>query len=230
MIKIENALVIAAHPDDEVLGVGGTIRLLKEAGAKVTVLIVTDGSTTQYPGDTDILEQKRWETSNANKILKTDRIEYLNYPDMRLDTVEHIDLNRSIEKFIFENKFDTVFSHHHGDVNLDHQIVFRSVLVATRPTPDQPVNNIFTYQVNSSSEWGSRLFERKFLPNIYFDISRTVEYKLKALETYKSELRSYPHPRSLEAVEARDKVTGSEIGCKYAEAFQLLLSKVHPSY
>lgn len=230
MMKIENALVIAAHPDDEVLGVGGTMRLLKDVGVKVTVLIVTDGSTTQYPGDTDILNQKRQETYNANKILKTDRIEFWDYPDMRLDTVEHIDLNCSLEKFITENKFDTVFSHHNGDVNLDHQMVFRSVLVATRPTPSQTVNNLFTYQVNSSSEWGARLPERKFLPNIYFDISHTVEDKLKALETYKSELRPYPHPRSLEAVEARDKVTGSEIGCKYAEAFQLLLSRVYLRY
>ncbi|MCA9259099.1 MAG: PIG-L family deacetylase [Planctomycetales bacterium] len=224
--EFRNALIVAAHPDDEVLGVGGTIPRLKSLGARVTVLIVTDGSTAQYPDDSETLQRKIQQARDANEVLGVDQLVQWDCPDMRLDQVDHCLLNERLSSFIGEGGFDVVFCQNGDDVNLDHQVLHRSVLVATRPFPGQPVKAVLSYWVNSSTEWGGRSQATVFCPNLYVDIAETVERKLAAMERYVDELRDYPHPRSLQAIRLRAAVTGNEVGIEFAEAFKVLLCRV----
>ena len=225
MIEGENILVVAAHPDDEVLGVGGTIPLLKRKGCSITVLIVTDGSSTQYAGDTAILAEKREQLIEANDILGTDDLIEWQFPDMRLDTIAHAELNQAFEKLFTERKFDVVFVQNGDDINMDHQMIYKSVLVATRPLPAQSVKQVYSYQVNSSTEWGGRTQLTMFCPNVFIDIKETIETKLRSMEAYSAELRDYPHPRSIQAMRQRAQVYGNEVGLEYAEPFKLILAR-----
>ena len=225
MLTFGNTLVLAAHPDDEVLGAGGTIPRIKASGGTVTVIIVTDGSSTQYAGDEAIKERKNTALEDANQILGSDKVIQWSFPDMKLDTVDHVTLNKAIEDVIQESQFETVLVHHRHDINRDHQLIYESLLVATRPVMDQPVKNILSYQVNSATEWGGRTQDTMFAPNVFIDITSTIDQKLKALERYEDELRDYPHPRSIKAVRDRAAVYGSEVGFHYAEAFQLVLTR-----
>ncbi|MEM7083804.1 MAG: PIG-L deacetylase family protein [Pseudomonadota bacterium] len=226
MLNFGNTLVLAAHPDDEVLGVGGTIPRIKANGGRVTVVIVTDGSSTQYAGNAEIVESKSRSLEEANKLIGTDNVIQWTFPDMKLDSVDHVSLNKAIEAIIAERQFETVFVHNRNDINRDHQLIYESLLVATRPVVDQPVKNILAYQVNSATEWGGRTADTYFVPNLFVDISATIDTKLKALECYKDELRDYPHPRSVKAVRDRAAVYGSEVGYHYAEGFEVILSRV----
>jgi LmbE family N-acetylglucosaminyl deacetylase len=223
LTECKEVLVVGAHPDDEVLGAGATIPLIKAAGGRVTVCIVTDGSSAQYAGDEETRREKDANLLAANEILGTDEVIHWDFPDMRLDTVAHVELNQAFERLFATRRFDTVFTHHAGDVNLDHQAIHRSVLVATRPAPGQTVKRILSYHVNSATEWGARSEQNQFRPNVYFDVGATIQQKLDALKCYGVELRKFPHPRTLEAVEYRARVWGSEVGYEYAEAFKLLL-------
>jgi LmbE family N-acetylglucosaminyl deacetylase len=227
MDSVRHALVIAAHPDDEVLGVGGTIPLIVRRGGDVTILLLTDGSTSQYPDDDRAVAEKREQARTAASRLGSSSLIHWDYPDMRLDEVSHPELNRAISAVIDERGVDTVFVHHRGDVNRDHREAHESTLVAARPTPDSPVRRILAYEVNSSTEWGSRSVPG-FQPNVYVDISTTLELKTHALAAYPGELREHPHPRSIEAVTDRARVRGSEVGLVYAEAFELLLWRGSP--
>lgn len=217
---------MAAHPDDEVLGVGGTIPAILEGGGRVTILIVTDGSSAQYPGDEARLREKQEQAHEAARRLGCDGVVQWDFPDMGLDTIPHIELNRALDRFVADGGFDTIFVHHRGDINLDHQRIHESTLVATRPTPGSPVRQILAYEVNSSTEWGARGLGAAFRPTVYVDIAGTIETKLRALEAYDGELREHPHPRSLEAVRDRARVRGHEVGVTHAEAFELLLMRV----
>lgn len=221
MLDMNNALVVAAHPDDEVLGVGGTIPLIKRYGGKATVLIVTDGSSAQYLNNKDVSDIKTTQLEESNRIMGTDRLIHWQMPDMRLDTIEHVELTRKLSEFIDDGVFDTVFFHAKNDVNLDHKLLYHAILVAVRPVPGQAVKKLLSYHVNSSTEWGGRSQDALFYPNYYIDISSTLETKLAAMETYKEELRDYPHPRSIKAIEYRAKVFGTECGYPAAEAFQI---------
>lgn len=222
-MNFQNVLVVAAHPDDEVLGVGGTIPLIKRQGGRVTVVIVTDGSSTQYAGDSEVLERKGQHASEANEILGTDQLIQWDFPDMRLDTIEHCRLNQAFEDLIRHERFDTVFVHNGDDINLDHRLVYESIVVATRPVPDQPVRHLLSYHVNSATEWGGRTQATVFCPNVFFDISSTLHLKLAAMQVYADEVREYPHPRSLDALRHRAAVHGTEVGYENAEPFKLLL-------
>ena len=142
-----------------------------DGGPKLTVLIVTDGSTTQYYNDKDILVRKLNQAQEANRILGSDEIIQWEFPDMRLDTVEHYKLNQAFESLIKKKGFDTVFTHNIDDINMDHQIIFKSVLVATRPTPGQTVKQLLSYYVNSSSEWGGYNERTVFCSNYYININ-----------------------------------------------------------
>jgi LmbE family N-acetylglucosaminyl deacetylase len=225
MMEMKNVLVAAAHPDDEVLGVGGTIPLLKEAGCRVTVVVVTDGSSSQYAGDEAVAKRKEEQLRAANGILGTDEVIAWTFPDMRLDEVAHIELNRSFERLIGDRRFDTVFMHHHGDMNLDHRLVYQSLMVASRGAPGQPVRRIFSYYVNSSTEWGTERPENAFVPNLFVSVERTIDRKLAALRAYSDEVRTYPHPRSPDAVEIMAKAFGVQAGCTYAEPFRLVMAR-----
>lgn len=218
-------LVIAAHPDDEILGVGGTIPLLVKQKKQVDVLIFTDGSSAQYFNNKAILEDKFGEATDANDVLGSNVLPRLDFPDMRLDTIAHIDKNIALGKIISSGGYDTVFIQDRTDINKDHNELFESTLVACRPYPGQTVKHLLSYYVNSSTEWGNLLKKAPFNPNVFIDISETIDLKLSAMEKYKTEMRDYPHPRSTEAIRTSAKYFGNMVGTEYAEPFHLVYSK-----
>jgi LmbE family N-acetylglucosaminyl deacetylase len=215
-------LFIAAHPDDEVYGAGGTMARLANEGHEVFTLIVTDGSSTQYPGDAERAQIKLKECEEANRILGVRKVFYGGLPDMRLDTVPHVDVNACISKVIHEVKPEWVFTQHCGDVNKDHYAVFTSTLVACRPVPGQTVRRVYAYEVGSSTEWAAPRVENVFIPNTFVNISETIRQKISAVEAYATELRPYPHPRCPQAVEIYAQQRGVSVGVHYAEAFMLI--------
>lgn len=218
-------LIVAAHPDDEILGVGGSIPLFKKNGARVDVVIITDGSSTQYAGNVEVLESKHKEAEKAAGILGVDKIYQWSFPDMRLDTVPHVDINKALESHISEGQYDCVFCQEPGDINMDHRKVYDSVSVAVRPHPYQSVRKFLSYYVNSSSEWGGIMQGAAFSPNVFVDISESLQLKLNSMAEYQTELRDYPHPRSLRALENTAAYFGNMTGYPYAEAFRLIFSR-----
>lgn len=217
-------LVIAAHPDDEVLGLGGTICKLASEGHNLHLLIITDGSTSQYKDNPDlesILKEKEEETIACSKILGFKTIDYGLFPDMLLDTIPHLKLNECIQSYIQKYKIDTVFSHFYGDVNKDHRCVFESTMVSTRPFPGQTVKRVYLYRTPSSSEWNIQINNYVFSPTVFFDISNYENQKMEAIKCYQRELREYPHPRSVASIKQLDASCGNSIGTKFAECFVL---------
>jgi N-acetylglucosamine malate deacetylase 1 len=213
-------LVIAAHPDDEVLGMGGTIAVHTDRGDAVRVLVVTDGSSTQYPGDTGIRERKETEALAAAAELGVTDYVHLDLPDMRLDTLAHVDVNRVVEEHVRELEPELVYTVQ-PDVNLDHRALFDAVAVATRPTPGHPVRRLLTYAPTSSTEWTPAPLNW-FVPNWYVDVTATLERKVAAFAHYETERRDFPHPRSERALRATAAHHGSACGCEYAEPFVLI--------
>lgn len=224
---MKKILVIAAHPDDEIYGMGGTIARLNSEGKEIYLLIVTDGSTSQYreaDNIDDIIKEKKLETKAAAKIVGIKQVFYGNLPDMRLDQTDHIKINSVIEETIDKVNPDTVFTHYWGDVNLDHRRVYESTMVSTRPTFNQCVKEVYCYNVPSSTEWEPAV-HHNFSPNYFVDISEYTQKKQKAIKAYKTELREFPHPRSLKYVEAQDVAVGLRYGIKNCEEF-ILIRKV----
>ena len=222
---MKRVLVIAAHPDDEVLGVGGTVAKLSAQGVECHLLIVTDGSSAQYRDMDDlqsIIDAKKLETKGCADILGFKSIHYGEQPDMRLDMTPHIQINRVIESVIDEIQPDTVFTHFWGDVNLDHQNVYKSTLVAVRPVMGQVVKELYCYRVPSSTEWTPNKADTMFMPNYFVDIEKYAEQKYKAFACYSTELRDYPHPRSVQHLREIDKAAGLRVGMLAAEEFVLL--------
>lgn len=222
---MKKVLVIAAHPDDEVMGLGGTIAKLSAQGVECHLLIVTDGSSSQYR-DSDhlheIIEAKKQETKECSGLLGFKSIHYGELPDMKLDKTPHIVINQVIEKVIDELQPDTVFTHFWGDVNRDHQEVYKSSLVAVRPVMGQVVKEVYCYKVPSSTEWTPNKADTMFMPNYFVDIEKFAEQKYKAFACYSTELRDYPHPRSIQYLRETDKTAGLRVGLLSAEEFVLL--------
>ena len=222
---MKRVLVIAAHPDDEVLGVGGTIAKLSAEGVECHLLIVTDGSSSQYR-DSDhlheIIEAKKLETKGSADLLGFKSIQYGELPDMKLDKTPHIVINQVIEKVIDEIQPDTVFTHFWGDVNRDHQEVYKSTLVTVRPVMGQVVRELYCYRVPSSTEWMPNKADTMFMANFFVDIEKFAEQKYKAFACYSTELREYPHPRSVQYLRETDKAAGLRVGLLAAEEFVLL--------
>lgn len=221
----KKVLVIAAHPDDEVLGMGGTIARLSSEGYKISLLIITDGSSTQYLNDENIdsiIEEKKRETKEAADILGIDTIYYGGLPDMKLDTIPHIRINEVIENIIYKIKPNIVFTHFWGDVNIDHQAVYKSTLVVARPLINQCINEIYCYSVPSSTEWNPAKAHTAFMPNTFVGIEEYAENKYNAMLAYKKEIRDYPHPRSIKYLEIDDLCNGQQVGMKHVECFYQL--------
>lgn len=222
---MKKVLVIAAHPDDEVMGLGGTIAKLSAQGVECHLLIVTDGSSSQYRESDhlgEIIEAKKIETKNCADILGFRSIHYGELPDMKLDMTPHIVINQVIERVVDEVQPDTVFTHFWGDVNRDHQEVYKSTLVAVRPVMGQVVKELYCYRVPSSTEWTPNKADTMFMPNYFVNIEKYAEQKYRAFACYSTELREYPHPRSVEYLRETDKAAGIRIGLLAAEEFVLL--------
>ncbi len=218
----DKVLVVAAHPDDEVLGCGGTVARLANDGCEVYTLILGTGISARYDQadsqniKSEIEKLKKWAHA-ANEIIGVKEVFFHNFADNRFDTVALLDLVKVIEQVKDSIKPDIVFTHCAGDLNIDHQITYKAVLTATRPLPEETVREIYSFEVLSCTEWNYPL---SFSPNVFFDISGVIEAKTKAMSQYKSELREFPHPRSLEGAKSNAKVWGMKAGLKYAEAFE----------
>lgn len=220
----EQILVIAAHPDDEVLGCGGTIAKLTDQDARVHVLFLADGVSSRNKNHTALRKDidKRYETARqANKILGVTSVDFCNFPDNRMDTVGMLDIIKPIESMIAEHQPDTVITHHAGDVNIDHRLTNQAVVAACRPQRGNPVLTLLFFETPSSTEWQPPLCAPAFIPNWFVDISAFLERKMTALDAYATELRPWPHPRSRKAVEHLARWRGSIIGVDAAEALIL---------
>jgi LmbE family N-acetylglucosaminyl deacetylase len=223
-----NILVVAAHPDDEVLGCGGTIARLAKENHNVFCLLLGEGITSRYDqrekAAESELKQLKTEAEQAAEILGIKKTFFSDFPDNRFDTVPLLNLVKAIENIKKEIKPDIVYTHHQGDLNIDHQITFKAVLTACRPTKGETVKEIYSFEVPSSTEWNSPDKQNYFMPDVFVDITETLDKKLDALQVYKEEAREYPHPRSPEALRAIAHRWGSTAGLGAAEAFQLIRS------
>jgi LmbE family N-acetylglucosaminyl deacetylase len=213
----ETVLVVGAHPDDEVLGAGGTVAKHVAAGDEVHVLIVTEGATQQYD-DEDLVERKRRKATACADRLGVTEVHFGDLPDMRLDDLPHVEVNAVVEAVVDEVAPDVVYTHSRREVNRDHIEVHDSTLVATRPGAG--VSTVLAYETPSSSDWAPAT--DGFEPDLFVDISDHLETKLDAFSAYEMEVRDYPHPRSEQALEAIAQTHGTASGVPAAEAFEVL--------
>ncbi len=218
-----NVLVIAAHPDDEVLGCGGTIARLAAGGDAVSILILAEGLTSRVgfdpvrdAGALKVHQERAW---RAGALLGAKEVRLTGFPDNRMDTVPLLDVTQAIEREIARVRPEIVFTQHGGDLNVDHVVTFRATLTATRPMSNCPVRRVYAYEVGSSTEWAFQQFEPRFQAQAFFDITSQLETKIAAMEIYESEARLFPHPRSPEALRANARRWGATVGVQAAEAF-----------
>ena len=213
-----NVLIIAAHPDDEILGCGGTIAKHIFNNDLVTILFICDGETSREK-NLQQLQYRNKSAKKASKLLGCQDPIFLNFPDNRLDSVIFLEIVQKIELYIEKIKPNIIYTHHYNDLNIDHQLTCKSVITACRPLPGHYVKSIFLFEVMSSSEWG--IFNEKFIPNKFIDITVHKDKKEEALKVYKNEMRDYPHPRSKKNIDAIEQLRGSVSNIEYAEAFQI---------
>lgn len=219
-------LVVAAHPDDEILGCGGTIAFHASRGDEVHVVIMAEGVTSRDANrDKDKHGKELLQLSaiarQANLLLGAKTVTTLDLPDNRMDSLDLLEIIKLVEKEISFRRPDTMYTHHPGDVNIDHGLTARAVITAARPQPGFPVKSLFFFEVLSSTDYQVPGIGAPFLPNHFVDISKRLEMKLAALELYSSEMRPWPHARSMDAVRHLARLRGSSVGCEAAEAFQV---------
>jgi LmbE family N-acetylglucosaminyl deacetylase len=220
-------LVLAAHPDDEVLGVGGTIAWHVARGDRVHVVVAAEGATSRHVARDPLsqsgeIEALRQCARQAAAELGSHPPRFLGLPDNRCDGVDLLDIVKAIEDVIVECRPDTVYVHHAGDVNIDHRRLHDAALAACRPQPGHGVRRLLSFETVSSTEWVPSGSLPPFLPTVFVDISRYWAAKLAALRAYESEMRPWPHPRSLAGVEHLGRWRGATAGLEMAEAFMLL--------
>lgn len=219
-------LVVAAHPDDEILGVGGTIARRVAEGDIAYALILGEGQTSRWQireaAERAVVDELHKDTLSSANVIGYKEVFFSDFPDNRFDSVDMLDVVKSIEKYMAELKPDVVYTHHEGDLNVDHQVTARAVLTATRPFGNYPVKEIYEFETVSSTEWYFGEKSNCFSPNVFVDITNTFQKKCNAMEMYRSELCKFPHPRSLEMLEAVAKKWGGTVGKNYAEAFELV--------
>lgn len=222
------ALIIAAHPDDEVLGCGGTAARLAREGHDIYIAILGEGITSRYlqreQADPVKVEALQTRSRQVAKILGAKDVFMQNLPDNRFDTVPLLDIVKIVENLIARLSPEVVYTHHRSDLNLDHVILHRAVLTATRPMENQSVRDVFAFEVLSSTEWGFQQFEPNFHPSVFVDIGYTLDIKIQAMSYYETEVRQFPHPRSPEAIRAVAQRWGTMVGREAVEAFELIRS------
>lgn len=217
-------LVVAAHPDDEVLGCGGTLARWADAGWAINVLFMTDGVGARSGPGQELgcqAQDRRRAAERAATVLGIGAIEFLDFPDNRMDSLELLTVVKEIEYRLERISPQIVLTHHVGDVNIDHQVVHQATITACRPRPDLCVKELMFFEIASSTEWRPSGSAFPFVPDTFVDISETLPRKLDALKAYDSEIRPFPHPRSQQGVESLAKWRGATIGRPAAEAFIL---------
>ena len=215
-------LVIVAHTDDETLGLGGTIAMHVESGDVVYGISMTDGVGARGGENQEEIKIRAQASINAGKILGLTWIEGGNFPDNALDTVPLLAVTQLIEKAKYLIKPTILYTHSSADLNIDHRIVSQAALTAFRPQPNEILEEIRTFEIASSTDYGHRSTTNIFYPNLYVNITQTWNKKLAALNEYKMEMRRAPHTRSFEGLENIAKYRGNQVGLNYAEAFEVI--------
>jgi len=226
-------MIVVAHPDDEILGLGGSMhRMIHEFQAAVHVVILGEGLTSR----SDQRDVEKWESElqihrlnirDAQKKIGYKSVSIYHFPDNRFDTVPLLDLVKTVEKEKEEWKPEIIFTHHGGDVNIDHQRTFEAVITACRPMQHETVQNIYTFETPSGTEWRASTDPRHFIPNTFISFGiGNLKAKTEAMESYQFEKRKYPHPRSPRALEIRAAYWGHAVGVEFAEPFCLVRSIV----
>lgn len=213
-----NILVCAAHPDDECLGCGATIAKLARDHS-VQIVIFGQGGTSR-PDEAQYVEELREQAEEVARILGA-KVSFHNLPDNRFDTVPLLSIVQVVEMEIRHFSPEVIYTHHPACLNIDHRRLFEAVLTATRPMPGCRVRELYAFEVPSSTEWAFGL-GNGFRPNVFVDVTDTIEAKVRALQCYAGETRPAPHPRSPEVLRAIARRWGSVCGCEYAEAFELI--------
>ena len=208
----QRVLVIAAHPDDELLGCGGTVALHTRVGDQVTAVIACEGESLRY-GSKCVGQETH--IRQAAEVVGVRDVRLLRFPDQKLDTMPLTEVIGPLEQAVREVRPELVYCQFGGDINRDHQLLFQALLVATRPTEGN-IRAIYAFETASSTEWA---YPRSFVPDTWIDISATLSLKLKAMACYESEVRSYPHPRSLQSLEHRARAWGNQVCLDAAEVF-----------
>ncbi len=215
-------LVVAAHPDDEILGCSGTVAKLINEGYEAYTLILGEGKTSR--DEQRVVENKKEEIAllnseiqQANKIIGIKKTFVYSFPDNRFDSVDLLDIVKKVFKVKEEIKPDIIFTHFENDLNIDHRITYQAVLTATRPVKDESVKEIYSFEILSSTEWNYPL---SFSPDLFYDISDTIDLKIKAMKAYRSELCEFPHPRSSEGIKLNAKYWGMRVGKSFVEVFK----------
>jgi len=215
-------LIVAAHPDDEILGCGGTVARLSKEGYEVYTLILGEGVTSRDERRSvekrkKEIEKLREQAYSANEIIGAKEVFIHNFPDNRFDTVPFLDIVKSIERIKDKIKPKIVFTHYKEDLNIDHRITYNAVITATRPMVGELVKEIYSFEILSSTEWNYPL---SFSPDVFFDVSETLQLKIRAIKKYKFELRDVFHPRSIKGIKLNAEYWGVKVGLKYAEVFK----------
>jgi LmbE family N-acetylglucosaminyl deacetylase len=219
-----NVLVVAAHPDDELLGCGGTAARLAREGHSVYFAILGEGISSRHrqreSADPAALKSLRVCSQRVANLLGVKELFLHNLPDNRFDSLPLLDVTKVVEELIERWRPSAIYTHHGGDLNVDHQVVSRAVLTATRPVEGHPVRELYMFEIASSTEWAFQQIAPVFKPSVFVDIAGTLSVKLEGMQQYESEFRKFPHPRSQEALAAIAQRWGSVAGCKAAEAFE----------
>jgi LmbE family N-acetylglucosaminyl deacetylase len=229
-------LVIVAHPDDEVLGMGGTLKKLSNKNHDIKIVFLATGisarrsekftNETKYKIDKNLtkkmeeqIKKLRLDAKTALKILGIKDIEFFDFPDNEMDKISNLEITKTIENIIKKFNPEIIYTHTKNDINVDHRAIFNATITATRPTTKSNVKKVICFEVPSSSEWN---FGDTFSPNIFVEIKKELPYKTKAIEAYKTELKKFPHPRSAKALDIIAKRWGTVSGFDAAEAFELI--------
>ncbi|MFN8334844.1 MAG: PIG-L family deacetylase [Cyclobacteriaceae bacterium] len=230
-LRNKKIMVVAAHPDDELLGLGATMnRLIFEMNVSTHVVILGEGITSRSDNrDVKMWEQQlnihRANIQKAQEAIGYGSVNSHDFPDNRFDSVPLLDIIKVIEKEKGQFKPDIIFTHHGGDVNIDHQRTFEAVITATRPMQHETVKTIITFETPSGTEWRASSDPHHFIPNLFVSVSMAnVQAKIAGMEHYEFERRNYPHPRSPEALKIQAQRWGVAVGCEFAEAFCLIRS------
>lgn len=219
-------LVVAAHPDDEVLGCGATVARRAARGDAVHIALLGDGVTSRHAREADAdraaVAALHEDARAVAAMLGAKSVAFGGLPDNRFDGVALLDVVKRVEGWVREVEPEVIYTHHPGDLNVDHRVTFQAVLTATRPVPGCRVEELYAFEVASSTEWAFQRLTPPFTPNVFEDVAETIELKVRSLERYRGEHRPFPHPRSGEALRAAARRWGSVAGLPYAEAFELI--------
>ena len=224
-------LVVVAHPDDEILGLGATMYdLVHQHGCTIRAVILGEGITSR----SDERDREKWAQElavhranihSAAAAIGYESVGIYDFPDNRFDSVALLDIVKVVEKEKQDFQPSVIFTHHGGDTNIDHRRTFEAVITATRPMRGEVVRTIFAFETPSSTEWQAFNYPNYFQPNVYCSVSREgIDAKIKAMESYEFERRAFPHPRSPEALETLARRHAVTVGADYAEAFMLIRS------